>query len=81
MGESIRVHTCRLTKLPRESAGIEENPGRSHNEKTKSQHVSDNHDNNEEFEFKVQSNTPQSMTMQMVHRRMSKLMCSCMMKM
>ena len=46
--------------MPRESAGIEENPGSSHNEKTKSQHVSDNDDNNEEFEFKVQSNTPQS---------------------
>ena len=59
-GEYHRVHTCRLTKLPRESAGIEDNPGSSHNEKTKSQHVPDDDDNNEEFEFKVQSNTPQS---------------------
>ena len=59
-GEYYRVHTCRLTKLPRETAGIEECPGSSHNEKTKSQHVSDDDDNNEEFEFKVQSNTPQS---------------------
>ena len=59
-GEYYRVHTCRLTMLPRESAGIEENPGCSHNENTKSQHVSDDDDNNEEFEFKVQSNTPQS---------------------